>query len=45
MLNEFFLWPWMMGCDEALAPPEDIIEETVGMFMRRYRHTGSDRAC
>lgn len=37
MLNEFFLWPWMMGRENALAPMDQIIEETVRMFLLRYR--------
>lgn len=37
MLNEFFLWPWLMGRAEPLAPTEEIIDETVRMFLLRYR--------
>ena len=37
MINEFFLWPWMMGSDSLPAPAEDVIEETVRMFLRHYR--------
>ena len=37
MINEFFLWPWMMGRDSLPAPAEDVIEETVRMFLRHYR--------
>jgi TetR/AcrR family transcriptional regulator of autoinduction and epiphytic fitness len=37
MLNEFFLWPWMMGRDSLPVPAEDVIEETIRMFLRHYR--------
>ncbi|MGC2411235.1 MAG: TetR/AcrR family transcriptional regulator [Stellaceae bacterium] len=37
LLNEFSLWPWMMGRDRVPIPSEDIIEETVRMFLQYYR--------
>ena len=37
ILNEFFLWPWLMGRDSLPAPAEDVIEETIRMFLRHYR--------
>ena len=37
MLNDFFLWPWIMGRDALPVPAEALIEETVEMFLRRYR--------
>jgi AcrR family transcriptional regulator len=37
MLNEFSLWPWMMGRESLSIPPDDIIEQTVAMFLLRYR--------
>ena len=37
MLNDFFLWPWMMGRDNLPAPTEVLIEETIRMFLQRYR--------
>lgn len=37
ILNEFFLWPWMMGRDSLPVPAEDVIEEAIRMFLRRYR--------
>ncbi len=37
ILNEFFLWPWMMGRENLLASAEDVIEEAVQMFLQRYR--------
>jgi TetR/AcrR family transcriptional regulator, regulator of autoinduction and epiphytic fitness len=36
-INEFFLWPWMLGREGALAPEKDVVEEAVGMFLQRYR--------
>jgi AcrR family transcriptional regulator len=37
ILNEFFLWPWMMGRDSLSVPAEEVIEETIRMFLRHYR--------
>jgi TetR/AcrR family transcriptional regulator of autoinduction and epiphytic fitness len=37
ILNEFSLWPWMLGRDRALAAEEDVVEEAVRMFLQRYR--------
>ena len=37
LLNEFSLWPWMMGRESVPVPGEDVIEETVRMFLRSYR--------
>ena len=37
IVNEFFLWPWMLGRKGTLAPEEDVIEEAVRMFLQRYR--------
>jgi TetR/AcrR family transcriptional regulator of autoinduction and epiphytic fitness len=37
ILNEFSLWPWMIGRKRALAPDEDVIEEAIRMFLLRYR--------
>jgi TetR/AcrR family transcriptional regulator, regulator of autoinduction and epiphytic fitness len=37
MLNEFFLWPWMMGRERLPAPTEEVISEAVRMFLQRYR--------
>jgi TetR/AcrR family transcriptional regulator, regulator of autoinduction and epiphytic fitness len=38
MLNEFLLWPWMMGRECLPVADEDLIEETIGMFLQHYRH-------
>ena len=37
ILYEFFLWPWMIGRDRALASDEDVVEEALRMFLLRYR--------
>jgi TetR/AcrR family transcriptional regulator of autoinduction and epiphytic fitness len=37
ILNEFFLWPMMMGRNSLPAPAEDVVEETIRMFLQRYR--------
>jgi AcrR family transcriptional regulator len=37
MLNEFVLWPWMLGRESLPVPAEDVIEEAIRMFLRRYR--------
>ena len=37
ILNEFFLWPWMMGREGLPVPAEEVIEETIRMFLRHYR--------
>ena len=36
VLNEFCLWPWMMGRQGMLFPAEDVVEETMRMFLQRY---------
>ena len=36
MLNELSLWPWMTGRESVPVPAEDIIEETVRMFLKHY---------
>jgi hypothetical protein len=37
LLNEFSLWLWMMGRDSVLVPDEDVVEESVLMFLQSYR--------
>ena len=37
MLNEFLLWPMMMGREAAIASADEVVEETVRMFLLRYR--------
>jgi AcrR family transcriptional regulator len=36
-LNEFSLWPWMLGRDSLAVPAEDLVEETIRMFLQHYR--------
>ena len=37
ILNEFTLWPWMMGRKSLSVPGEELISDTVGMFLQHYR--------
>jgi len=37
MLNEFSLWPRMMGREDLPVPAEKVIDEAVAMFLQRYR--------
>jgi TetR/AcrR family transcriptional regulator of autoinduction and epiphytic fitness len=41
MLNELSLWPWMMGRASLPVAAEDAVEETVRMFLLRYRRPQS----
>ncbi len=36
-INELSLWPWMLGRESLGIPAEDLVEETVGMFLQYYR--------
>jgi TetR/AcrR family transcriptional regulator, regulator of autoinduction and epiphytic fitness len=36
LLNEFSLWPWMMGRNSVGIADADVVEETVRMFLRSY---------
>ncbi len=40
-LNEFSLWPWMLGRETLKVPAEDVVEETIRMFLRHYRRPRS----
>ena len=42
MLNELSLWPWMMGRESLPIPGEEVVEETIRMFLQRYRRAQSD---
>jgi len=44
MFNEFSLWPWMMGRDGIPVPGEDVVEETIRMFLSHYRRTQAHTA-
>ncbi len=41
MLNELSLWPRIMGREGLPVSAEDAVEETVGMFLQRYRRPQS----
>jgi len=43
MLNELSLWPWMTGRESIAIPAEEVIEETIRMFLQHYRHPRSKR--
>jgi TetR/AcrR family transcriptional regulator of autoinduction and epiphytic fitness len=43
MLNELSLWPWMTGRESIPVPAEEVIEETIQMFLQRYRRSQSKR--
>lgn len=36
-LNDLSLWPWMMGREGITVPDEELIEETVRMFLEHYQ--------
>jgi TetR/AcrR family transcriptional regulator of autoinduction and epiphytic fitness len=36
-LNDLSLWPWMMGRKRISVPDEEVIEETIRMFLKHYR--------
>lgn len=38
-LNEFSLWPWMLGREGLDVPAEDLVEETIRMFLGHYRRS------
>jgi TetR/AcrR family transcriptional regulator of autoinduction and epiphytic fitness len=44
MLNELSLWPWMTGRESIPIPAEEVIEETIGIFLQRYRRSQSKGA-
>jgi len=37
MLNELSLWPWMMSRKSIPIPAEEVIDETIRMFLQHYR--------
>jgi len=37
ILNMFFLWPWMIGRKGASIAAEEVIEDTIQMFLQHYR--------
>ena len=36
-LNDLSLWPWMMGRESIPVPDEEVIEDTIRMFLEHYR--------
>ena len=44
MLNEVSLWPWMLGRPPLAVPAEEVVEDTIRMFLRHYRRPRSDEA-
>ena len=44
MLNEFVLWPWLMGRKRLPLAAEEVIAEAARMFLRRYRIQSRDEA-
>jgi AcrR family transcriptional regulator len=36
-LNDLSLWPWMMGRKRIPVPDEELVEETIRMFLEHYR--------
>jgi AcrR family transcriptional regulator len=43
-LNEFSLWPWMLNRESLPVAAEEIVEETVQMFLQHYRRPRSNGA-
>jgi AcrR family transcriptional regulator len=39
MLNDLSLWPWMMGRESLPISAEEVIEETIRMFLRHYKRS------
>lgn len=37
ILNQLSLWPWMVGRESVPVPIDDVIDSTIGMFLRHYR--------
>ena len=37
MLNEFSLWPWLMGRDRIPVSTDHLVEESIRMFLQHYR--------
>jgi TetR/AcrR family transcriptional regulator, regulator of autoinduction and epiphytic fitness len=37
ILNEFSLWPWMLGREAVSVPAEELVEDTIRMFLQHYR--------
>jgi TetR/AcrR family transcriptional regulator of autoinduction and epiphytic fitness len=37
ILNEFSLWPWMLGRGSLDVPADEVVEDTIRMFLQHYR--------
>jgi hypothetical protein len=45
MLNELSLWPWLMGRRGRIpVSSEDVVEESIRMFLGHYRRAGPKKA-
>jgi TetR/AcrR family transcriptional regulator, regulator of autoinduction and epiphytic fitness len=44
MLNEFSLWPWMMGRKSISVARKDVVDETIRMFLLHYRRSQPARS-
>ena len=42
MLNELSLWPWMMGRKGLPIPTDEVVEETISIFLQHYRRSEPD---
>ena len=40
VLNEFALWPWMLGRQSLEAPTEEVVDGAVEMFLKHYGRQG-----
>lgn len=43
MLNELSLWPWMLGRERLPVGDDEVVDETVRMFLQHYRREGAPR--
>jgi len=43
MLNELSLWPWMMGRKSLPIAAEQVLDETIRMFLQHYRRPKSKK--
>ena len=43
ILNEFSLWPWMMGRESLSIPAKEVVEETTRMFLQHYRRRRAEQ--
>jgi TetR/AcrR family transcriptional regulator of autoinduction and epiphytic fitness len=43
ILNEFTLWPLMLGRKNLSVPTDEVVEETIKMFLQHYRQPRSQR--